>query len=519
MRIPIKPFTVLAAAVWVSVVFAIGQWTDAPSAPNASVPVDKLPSSHCSSNKLGTEECLVTDSVPTCKSTNNSKLHESEERRDVEARQAEKLLMDVNFYSEGKGLVFPFLMTKANFLKLGAETIEGEFGLILSESENQAIGISEESVDRDKILVVGCAACHVGKAAGEVIPGLGSKTIDSHQISKSNKYGLRIANALDQVRHPFDRERADFIKKSMKMANVFQDPIYDAKVKGLMAPMSAISKSLEAIDHKNPPAFPAPTKIPHVWGYEPKRKVGAFYDGFVLGDPPGPSGLSMFLGNYDRQTYEAMIPKMEMVEVAFGKLLPPDYPFDIADEMVSEGHLIYQANCQECHGQHDRDQEGFPVDTAPKFIPIDEIGTDSYRTDIIEAYRSEYSQSLAESWLGQYVVDGQSEAGYFSPKLWGIWSRFPYLHNGSVPTIYDLLSEPHSRPTSFSLKRAGEKERFDQDKVGLTKILTPNSKPSAIDRNVFDTKKAKGLLNDGHDFGTRLNEKDKRALIEYLKTL
>ena len=461
----------------------------------------------------------MTDSDISCESTNTSKLHEAEERRDVTAKKAEEFLMNVNLYSEGKGMVFPRLVTKENFFELGKKTIEDEFGLILSESENEAIGISEQLMDGEKILVLGCAACHVGKAAGEVIPGLGSKTFDSLQIARSNKYRLKIAHALDKVKHPFDQDRADLFEKSLKMSNVFQDPIYDVKVKGLVSPMSAVSKSLEALDHVNPPAFPAPTKVPHMWGYEPKRKVGAFYDGFVLGDPPGPSGLAMFLSNYDRKTYESMNPKMEMAEVAFGNLLPPEYPFDIVDEMASKGHLIYQNHCQECHGKHDRDQEGFPIDTAPKFISIDEVGTDSYRTEMIDLYRAGYSKSVSESWLGKYVVDGQSESGYFSPKLWGIWSRFPYLHNGSVPTIYDLLSEPHSRPTSFSLKRAGEKERFDQDKVGLTKILTPNSKPSAIDRNVFDTKKAKGLLNDGHDFGTRLNEKDKRALIEYLKTL
>ena len=515
----IKPFTVLAASFCISVIFAIGQWVDSPAPPSVFSSVDNSPSSHLNPSRLDAEDCLMTDSVTDFKSTETPKLHELAKQRDVEAKNAAKFLMDANLYSDGKGMVFPLLVTKEDFFKLGKKTLENRFGLILSKSEGDAIGISEQSVGGEKILVQGCASCHVGKAAGQIIPGLGSKTLDSHQLAKSKKFGLKMANALDKLSHPFDLERTDLIEKTMKMSRVFQDPIYNAKVRGLMAPMSALSKTLEELGHEKPPAFAAPTKVPHVWGYEPKREVGTFYDGVVLGNPPGAAGLAMFVGNYDRETYESMIPKMEMAEVAFGNLLPPDYPFDVANEIASKGHLVYKANCQECHGFHDRDHEGFPIDTAPKFVPIEEVGTDSYRTDMFDIYRAEYSQSVAKSWLGKHIVEGQSEAGYFAPKLWGIWSRFPYLHNGSVPTIYDLLSDPHSRPTSFSLRKAGEKERFDQEKIGLTKILTPESVRDVNDRNIFDTKKAKGLLNEGHDFGTHLNEDDKRALIEYLKTL
>ena len=228
----------------------------------------------------------------------------------------------------------------------------------------------------------------------------------------------------------------------------------------------------------------------------------------------------MFLGNYDKQTYESMIPRIEMLEDSLGKLLPPVYPFGIDDEKAMKGKLVFKDNCQNCHGEHERDAQGFPIYSAPKFFSIEEFHTDSYRTDQIDEYRAELSQNFAKSWLGEYIADGKSERGYFSPKLWGVWSRFPYLHNGSVPTIYDLLREPSSRPTSFSLKRAGEKERFDQNKMGLTRVLNLHtSKNKMGNRDVFKTKKTKGLKNIGHDFGTDLSEADKQKLIEYLKTL
>jgi hypothetical protein len=453
-----------------------------------------------------------------------SELHGAIEKRqladrEMEAKEAEEFLMGVNLYADGKGLILPLMLTKSDFLKQGKETIEEDFGLILSKTENEVIGITEQFVDEEKVLVLGCALCHVGKAGGEVIPGLGNKTIDAFQIAGANKFSLKIANAIDRAKNPFDWRRADLIGKSMNLGNFLQTAPNDAKVRGLTAPMGVLSKALEVLGRKDPPSFAAPTKIPHVWGYGPKRKVGAFYDGFVLGDPPGPAGLPMFLGNYDRQTFETMVPAMEKVEESFSELLPPAYPFAIDVGKVAKGKLIFNQNCLSCHGSHDRDEKGFPVYSAPKFTPIDVVKTDSYRTDVIDEYRTEYSQSVTDSWLGEYVAEGNSSRGYFSPKLWGIWSRFPYLHNGSVPTVYDLLSKPNLRPTSFSLKRAGEKDRFDQNKMGLTKTTLPEGKDAVKNRNIFSTQKTKGLLNKGHDFGTDLNETNKRELIEYLKTL
>ena len=106
-----------------------------------------------------------------------------------------------------------------------------------------------------------------------------------------------------------------------------------------------------------------------------------------------------------------------------------------------------------------------------------------------------------------------------------MWANFPYLHNGSVPTLADLLETPEARPRFFSLRDPGEKDRFDTGRVGLT---VPRSGGIALDkletlgrhgqRDVYSVER-EGHSNRGHAFGTDLPAADKQALIEYLKTL
>jgi hypothetical protein len=100
--------------------------------------------------------------------------------------------------------------------------------------------------------------------------------------------------------------------------------------------------------------------------------------------------------------------------------------------------------------------------------------------------------------------------GYVAVPLEGLWLRAPYLHNGSVPTLVDLLEKTDRRPKVF---RRGY-DVYDPVRVGFV-----TSGPEA-DRvgTLFDTS-LPGGGNDGHLYGTDLSPADKAALIEYMKTL
>jgi hypothetical protein len=93
----------------------------------------------------------------------------------------------------------------------------------------------------------------------------------------------------------------------------------------------------------------------------------------------------------------------------------------------------------------------------------------------------------------------------------GIWAAAPYLHNGSVPTLYDLLLPADQRPKAFKIGPA-----YDKVKVGLaieqTKFDYTLSTTDCSDRN-------SGSSRCGHEFGTQLRPEEKKALLEYFKTL
>ncbi len=99
---------------------------------------------------------------------------------------------------------------------------------------------------------------------------------------------------------------------------------------------------------------------------------------------------------------------------------------------------------------------------------------------------------------------------YKARPLDGIWATAPYLHNGSVPTLYDLLLPAAQRPKSFNV---GTRE-YDPAKVGY--VSTPAAPGNGF---TFETS-VRGNSNVGHDYqvGT-LTEEQRLALVEYMKSL
>ena len=114
---------------------------------------------------------------------------------------------------------------------------------------------------------------------------------------------------------------------------------------------------------------------------------------------------------------------------------------------------------------------------------------------------------------GNYTPDTtaapfQSLQAYKGRALNGIWATAPYLHNGSVPTLYDLLLPAADRPKKF---RVGSRE-FEVKKVGL------KHGESDYDGFLFDTSQFTNS-NAGHEYGTKMTDQQRWDLVEYLKSL
>jgi len=104
-----------------------------------------------------------------------------------------------------------------------------------------------------------------------------------------------------------------------------------------------------------------------------------------------------------------------------------------------------------------------------------------------------------------------SDAAYESRVLRGIWATAPYLHNGSVPNLWELLTPPKERKSTFMV---GSRV-FDPKNVGYG----TDQSPFKNGKFVTDPKNANGNGNGGHEYGTGLTPDERWAIIEYLKTL
>ena len=189
-------------------------------------------------------------------------------------------------------------------------------------------------------------------------------------------------------------------------------------------------------------------------------------------------------------------------------LRPPAYPFAIDAAAAARGARVYQEQCASCHADH-RFRDGVKSGARVGLVEdIDRIGTDRHRLD-------SYTPVFAANQSGLFPDSPyrfrhfRKTGGYANQPLDGIWARAPYLHNGSVPTLRDLLEPPERRPAAFYRGY----DVFDQQNVGFVANV-----PAADGRRFFryDTTVA-GNGNGGHVYGTTLPDTDKQAIVEYLK--
>ena len=181
---------------------------------------------------------------------------------------------------------------------------------------------------------------------------------------------------------------------------------------------------------------------------------------------------------------------------------PPEFPYPTDAALVARGSRVYSQHCASCH-----DVGQALVGTV---INIDEVGTDPHRVDA-------WTQGVVEAWraLAAEYDDFRFETlgkrnGYVAMPLDGVWLRSPYLHNGSVPSLKDLLEPSENRPNVFYRGY----DVYDPSTVGFV------SGGGEAERLGFryDTQEL-GNSNQGHLYGTQLSRSEKEALIEYLKTL
>ncbi|MBL8439106.1 MAG: hypothetical protein JNM61_12980 [Zoogloeaceae bacterium] len=179
----------------------------------------------------------------------------------------------------------------------------------------------------------------------------------------------------------------------------------------------------------------------------------------------------------------------------------PAYPFPLDAAQAEKGKAVFDAQCAACHASP----------RTGTIVPVAEVGTDRNRMDTWnERAAREANAVVRKMGIERKGLVEEPLTGYVAAFLDGIWLRAPYLHNGSVPTLKDLLEPVASRPTVFWRGY----NVYDPERVGF-RHDTEEARRIGTRHDVA----AKGGGNQGHEFGTHLPAADKAALLEYLKTL
>jgi mono/diheme cytochrome c family protein len=250
----------------------------------------------------------------------------------------------------------------------------------------------------------------------------------------------------------------------------------------------------------------APSDFPSIWLQQPRKGMQLHWDGNNTVVEERNKSAAFGTGTTP--------PTIDLV--AIGRIEewlltrePAKYPYPIDSSRAGRGEAIYKQFCASCHGANGRNFSG---DLVGKVTPLKEIGTDPRRLD---SYTYDLAVNQATLYAGYdwRFKHFRKTFGYANLPLDGVWLRAPYLHNGSVPSLRDLL-EPATKRTPVFYR--GD-DVYDPTNVGFVSNVSERGGRQFFK---FDTS-VPGNENIGHEgepYGTELPPEAKEALLEYLKT-
>ncbi len=361
------------------------------------------------------------------------------------------------------------------------------------------------------IVIPTCLQCHAQVFEDSLYVGMGNTFQDFSNLNKQYSFLGDVAIKAMQTFNPKGYEAAQPIITSFK--TVF--PKMETEVQGVNA---ADRLAMLLVAHRDPvtlawnkkpildiPNETIPTDVPAWWIL--KKKNAMFYNGFGRGDFGRFLMLSNLLTVKDTTEAREVYSHFGDVLAYIKSIKAPKYPKPINQELAKNGETIFINNCSKCHGTYG-EKESYPN----LLIPSNIIKTDSL---LFKAnYQNpQFIEWFNKSWYaqGDYAAKLVPANGYVAPPLDGIWATAPYLHNGSVPTIEAVLNSK-IRPTIWSRNFTSTKYNYEILGWEFEEQIKPNGK------KYYNTK-LPGYGNHGHYFGDKLTDAERKALIEYLKTL
>jgi len=290
-------------------------------------------------------------------------------------------------------------------------------------------------------------------------------------------------------------------------------------------------KSIFGVDSYKNIKNDAPVSYPAIWG------VGQIswyhWDGNTTALLLRNAGQAVGVGaswNSDTKDSTLQLDNIVKLEELATKFEAPTWPSDVFPAInltkADKGKHLFKKHCLECHEVPSGNSK-----FRDKNIPLIELGTDPGRALNFAAKlgRKEFAGELAQvvaqlvekklgvkvdkDKLGEWRTTGK----YAARPLKGVWATPPYLHNGSVPSLWHLLQPAQC------LKVSKKSTKVDNCRPKSFKVGTTEYDPVHVgfeDKGDYtvDTQ-VPGNFNTGHEFGTKLADEEKWALLEYMKTL
>jgi mono/diheme cytochrome c family protein len=415
------------------------------------------------------------------------------------------------------------------------------FGLLYEPDEDGKqrdlpIGISRRNVSGVDVVWLNCATCHVGTwretadAPRHIVPAMPSNNLDFHRFVR-----MVLRAAVDERLAPAK------LFPAMEAAGADLGPI-DRLIwrvgvlprfrEGLLQVHSGLQPLLEeqaawgpgrvdtfnpykVIQFDVPPEQLTPEErvgvadLPAVFNQHPREGMNLHWDGnnAVLQE----RNLSAAIGagvTPDTVDHAAI----ERVADWLGDLRPPPSPHRPDPAAVARGAEVYAQACAACHGWQSDNGYVFEGELIGQVDPITSLGTDSSRLDSYTEWFRELQLEKLFAGTRYHFRHFKNTDGYANLPLDGLWLRGPYLHNGSVPTLADLLQPPGARPRAF-LRGS---DVVDSVNGGFQSPPCDPSQPQA-GGFCFNTLE-RGNGAGGHLYGTDLPAGDKADLLAYLLT-
>jgi mono/diheme cytochrome c family protein len=407
------------------------------------------------------------------------------------------------------------------------------FGFIFEEGRDLPIGVSRRRRQGVDHVGLNCAVCHTGtvrdtpQTAPRIILGMPAHQLDLQgfvefvlQCSLDNR---TTANAI-RGRLPESGGPSLFERTLMRLGLVDRLKLQTLDLRNRIALLLGESVprwGRGRVDTFNPykaiqfnwPLDRLPrseligaSDFPSLWNQQPREGMQLHWDGD--NDSVDERNLSAGLGaGITPVTVDHA--GLKRVRDWIWTLPPPEYPYEIDGSLAARGAALYQTACLECHGDH-RFREGVKSGTRiGQVVSASDIGTDRHRLDSYTAVFAANQYSLFPDSEYRFRRFRKTD-GYANHPLDGIWARAPYLHNGSVPTLRDLLEPPERRPAVFY-------RGYDvYDRVGVG-FVSDVAEEGGRQYFRYDTS-VPGNSNAGHVYGTALSDEEKRAIVEYMKT-